>query len=328
MLEKKELKQEEKQVFTELGESPLKKFKEAFALMSVIPFLVFFYILIGKLFSPSILEGEIGLILGVIIIISVIGFLFSYSMLKKLIDALIKYSVKLKKYDSAKSEFVTKFSHEVLTPLAIIKANVANAYDGLLGSVGDNLKNSLSECNNCIGRIERLVSTMLDLSKIEAGRLELKRNLIDVKEVITEEISLCSSLASKKNIKIAKAIPEKSVSIWADSDKFKEVVLNLLDNAIKYTPENGIINVRLKDNTSDITFEVNDSGPGIPSDKVNKVFDKFENIANQKAGHGLGLSITRDIVDLHRGRIWVESTLGKGSTFSVLFPKDLRLKPR
>lgn len=322
-----ELAQEEKQVFTELGESPFKKFKEAFALMSIIPFLVFFYILVGKLFSISILEGEVGLILSVIIIIAIFGFLVSYSLIRNLIRTLISYSLKLKRYDSAKSEFVTKFSHEVLTPLTVMKINMSNATDGIYGAVNDSLKKSLFECNTCVERIERLVSTMLDLSRIEAGRLELQRVRINIADLLNGETVLCEPLASKKNVKIVREIPKKAITIWGDPDRFKEVILNLLDNAIKYTPHNGSVTVKLKEDPHDVVLEVIDTGPGISTDRLEKVFDKFANISDKK-GHGLGLSITRDIVDLHKGRIWVESALGKGSKFIVLLPKDLRLKPR
>ncbi len=325
--EEKKIMNEESQLFSELGESPYQRFKEAFALMSIIPLLGFFYILVGKLFSLSILEGEIGFILFIIIILTVFGFLFSYSVIKKLLRHLVKYSIKLKKYDSAKSEFVAKFSHEVLSPLAIIKINMSNIMDGIMGPVNDPTNKSLGECQKCVVRIEKLVTNMLDLSKIESGRLELSRSLVDLTKLVNEEVTTAKALALKKNIALNSDLAGKAIFIWGDIDRLREVLLNLIDNAIKYTPENGTIKIKLFEEDSKVILEVSDTGPGIEADKLDKVFDKFSNVSS-KEGHGLGLSITRDIIDLHRGRIWVESVVGKGTNFFVLFPKDLRVVRR
>ena len=113
--------------------------------------------------------------------------------------------------------------------------------------------------------------------------------------------------------------------IWGDRDKVTEVIINLLNNAIKYTPEKGSIVVRIDGDDKEIRFEVYDSGPGIAKEDFEKIFDKFERVTVEKQeGTGLGLSIAKDIVGLHKGRIWVESEIGKGSKFIFVLPRDLR----
>jgi two-component system sensor histidine kinase VicK len=143
------------------------------------------------------------------------------------------------------------------------------------------------------------------------------------KQVVEFQVML-----SKKRIKLLKGIVDKELSIWADEDKIMRVVNNLLSNAIKYTPEGGEVSLKIYPADGFVRLECTDSGPGIPPDKLDKVFNKFERLDLSKEGTGLGLSITKDIVEMHKGKIWAESQSGAGTKFVVILPQDLRHTPR
>jgi Amt family ammonium transporter len=178
---------------------------------------------------------------------------------------------------------------------------------------------------------ERLISFAvhtLDISKIEAGKVEVRREYIELNKLVEEEIKFFEAAFNNKHIQVISNQPFPKIMVWADKDKMSRAVSNLIDNAIKYTPENGRISVNLSEEEKHVRFEVSDTGEGIPLEKIDKVFDKFERISSKDGGHGLGLFITKDYVELHKGRIWVESKLNEGSKFIILLPRDLRLNKR
>jgi len=172
-----------------------------------------------------------------------------------------------------------------------------------------------------------LVTDLLDLSKIEAGRMDMKRENFDISLLVNEVLIIYEREFLKKKMLFSKNIPSDIGMIWADRDKISEVIINLLSNAIKHTPAGGEVGIKLSAKENELYFEISDSGPGIPEEYKDKIFDKFERITTEKTeGAGLGLPIARDIVELHKGRIWVESEPGKGSRFIFVLPRDLRKK--
>ena len=324
-MKKQKSRLDAREVIYELKEDPLRKFRAAFVLMSLIPFLVFFYLILEKYLSFSIFAGRMGLIVFLTIVISILGFTLGYKILSGLLNRLMLYAARLKESDQLKSALVANVSHEVRTPLTIVKLGLANLTDGIVGKISEMQKNVIQGCQETVDRLIRMVNQLLDLSKIEAGKFMMKRSLLDMNSLIENELSNFSSLLKEKKLQLRKQIPTDSLKIWADRDKITQVFINLFDNAVKYTPGSSRITVRLVDVNSDVRIEVEDTGKGIPADKLNKIFDKFERVAQGKVlGTGLGLPIAKDIVQMHHGRIWVESELKKGSKFVVLLPKDLR----
>jgi signal transduction histidine kinase len=318
-----------RQVIYELKEDPLHKFNIAFVLMSIIPLLVFFYLIITKFFTFEVLIGNTGLILLLTIFISFLGFLVTYNIILRIVKKLLFYATKTKENDQLKSHLVATVSHEFNNPLAIIKLALSNLMDGIVGEINEAQKAAIKRCQDTIDRLIRLVTQILDLSKIEAGKFIMKRELVNLNSLIDTELLNFSSSLKGKDLLLKKHIPDYSIDIWADRDRIIQVFHNLVNNAIKYTPENGKISVRLVSADDNIHIEIEDTGTGIPEDKLDKVFDKFERIAQGKElGTGLGLPIAKDIVERHYGKIWVESKLGKGSKFTVLLPKDLQNKTR
>lgn len=315
-------------VLQELKENPYRKFDLAFSLMSTIPFLVFFYLLVSKLFTFNILIGNVGFVLFISIFISLCGFSIGYNIIKNILRKIIYYAAQAKYSDQLKSTFVTTVSHELKNPLSIIKTNLSNMLEGLPGQINEEQKKIIELCHNVIERVNRLISDLLDLHKIEAGMVEVRRKLCNLVGILEIQIKEFEIALNKKRIKFIKEIKEEDLSVWADEDKITQVINNLLSNAIKYTPEEGVITLKIYPADDLVRLEFMNSGQSIPADRLEKIFDKFQRIDITKEGTGLGLAITKDIVELHKGKIWAESEHDKGNKFVVILPRDLRKTSR
>lgn len=253
---------------------------------------------------------------------------------KRLLKELTAANEKLKELDKRKSVFVANVSHEFKNPLTVIKEALSIIIDGVAGDINPGQKEFLSSAKRNIERLSRLVTDLLDISRIEAGRMEMRRENFDLAILVNEILIDYERELAKKEIYFKKDLPAEIGAIWADRDKISEVVINLLNNAVKYTPAGGEVGIKLIGKENELYFEISDTGPGIAEEYKDKIFDKFERITAEKAeGTGLGLSIAKDIVELHKGRIWVESPAWKslpagrqGSRFIFALPRDFRGK--
>ena len=236
-------------------------------------------------------------------------------------EELEKTNTKLMELDRMKSDFVANVVHELRTPLTIIKGNLDNIDKGFAGDVQPKQKEILGDIFRVINRLSRLVNDLLDLSKIESGKMELNKENLDIVELAGDVVKTFETLASSKHIGLVKEFPSGPVMINADRDKLTQVFINLMGNAVKFT-DKGNVTVKIADLQGDAQVEIQDTGPGIPSDQADKIFDKFVRVvAEKKEGTGLGLPIAKDIIVLHKGRIRVESESGKGSRFIFIIPK-------
>ena len=244
---------------------------------------------------------------------------------KRLLKEMQAANKKLLELDERKSIFVSNVAHELKTPLATVNLSLENILERIPGEADSEQKRMFEIGKRNIERLLRLVTDLLDLAKIEKGKLELKREEIDL-EALTNEVTTTYELeCKKKHIIIKKEFPDKAGFIWADKDKITEVITNLLNNAIKYSPQGSNIIIKIDSDADEARFAISDNGPGIPVDAYDKVFSKFERItAEKEEGSGLGLPIAKDIIGLHKGKIWVDSEMGKGSTFTFALPRDLR----
>jgi signal transduction histidine kinase len=207
--------------------------------------------------------------------------------------------------------------------LATAREALEIVLDGMAGDIGEQQKKLLTFGKRSLDRLIRLVTDLLDLSKIEAGKMELQRESIDMASLIHEVLETYALEFSKKKITIESRISKNAGLVDGDRDKLIEVLTNLLVNAVKYTPAEGSITVELEETEREVCCRISDTGPGIPKEDFRKIFDKFERITTERQeGAGLGLPIAKDIVELHNGRMWVESEVGKGSQFSFAIPKN------
>jgi signal transduction histidine kinase/ActR/RegA family two-component response regulator len=242
-------------------------------------------------------------------------------------------NARLREVDDLKTKFLSEVSHEIRTPLAAIvsAAKIITKHHESKPEVVDRFGQTiLSEGE----RLTRLINEFLDLTKIEADCVEWQDAEIDTALLCDDVIGSLSSLAMDKSIDLTFDVGEDLPCSVADHDRVIQVLANLVNNALKYTPENGTICLNVGDHDGAMLFEVKDSGPGIPEDDLGKVFDRFHQVRNTKAvgseqrGTGLGLCICREIVEHYGGRIWVESEEGHGSSFKFTIPAATPLTPR
>jgi signal transduction histidine kinase len=242
--------------------------------------------------------------------------------LKKHAEELKASYNELKELDNLKSELIAIVSHELRTPLTSIKGYVELVLDGTMGTINDSQKKCLQVADDNIVRLRRLIESMLDLSKIERGELEMYREKVNLRAIVCDVIEYLKPLATEKNIKLNSEV--EGINLEADKDRITQVLTNLIENAIKFSPANESILVSGVLENEHVHLKVTDRGAGIPKKDMVKVFDRFYQVDSstkrKKGGSGLGLAVCKSIVEAHKGSIWVESELGKGSTFHILLP--------
>ncbi|MCB1195471.1 response regulator [bacterium] len=259
---------------------------------------------------------------------------WAYEKMRAEIHALYKEleekNKQLEKINEIKSNFVSDVSHEFKNPLSVITQSIELILNGSIeGTLSTDQKNILKLGKNSVQRLIRLVTDLLDLSKIESGTIRLKREQIDLAKLLQELVLSFSPIISKANLTIHTEFPKKIDLIWGDQDKLYQVFSNLLSNAIKYNSEQGVIGIAVSDNGETVRASVSDTGNGIPQEYSSKIFDRYVRILEeQQEGTGLGLPIAKELVNLHQGSIWLENNQPHGTIFFVELPKDLRKTER
>jgi signal transduction histidine kinase len=227
--------------------------------------------------------------------------------------------------DRAKSDFLANMSHELRTPLNAIIGFSQMLIDGRAGPLNSEQKEYLSDILTGGGHLLNLVSDILDLTKIAAGKLELNPQPFSIRQVIDRTCATIRPMPSQKNITINTDTPADDDLVNLDPVRFMQILQNLLSNAVKFTPENGVVNITARlDEQKRIRLEVKDTGIGIGKEDLPRLFHAFEqgdsSFAKRQQGTGLGLALTKKIIELQQGSISVESEPGKGSTFTVIIP--------
>jgi signal transduction histidine kinase/CheY-like chemotaxis protein len=241
-------------------------------------------------------------------------------------DSLRKANRKLETLDQMKSDFLSTVSHELRTPIAIMREGVSLCMDERVGPLNGSQRKLLTNTLNSIDRLNRLVTDLLDLSKIEAGKIKLRKSNFDLRQAAQNVINAHALQADKKGVRLTLQTMATEIPIFADADKVVQVFENLLSNALRYTNSGGRIKIILVDRVDSAECCVSDTGVGIDEAGASKLFSKFEQIGRVDGpgykGTGLGLSISKGLVEKHGGRIWVESQPGKGSKFSFTLKKS------
>jgi len=229
---------------------------------------------------------------------------------------------RLTKLDEMKSEFVSNVSHELRTPLSIIKSYSEALLTQVKPDDHETREQFLTVIDTVTDRLSGIVSNLLDLSRIEAGKFSLNYSVFSLKDMVCSVISDFTSKPS--NIDILTDFDDKLPGINADAEKIREVLINLVGNSIKFSPMGGTINITVEKQDEFISCSVSDTGIGIPKDKIKHIFKKFYRVDNSDIceiqGTGLGLSIVKHIIDAHKGKIAADSILGEGSVFTFCLP--------
>jgi PAS domain S-box-containing protein len=235
-------------------------------------------------------------------------------------------NIQLKKLDKIKSDFLNVTSHELRTPMSAIKGYVQMILKQKLGQITDEQRQALDVVLRNTDRLDNLIRDILDVSRLESGTMKFVAEKTDTRKIVHEAIETMQPTAELKNIKINTEVEQDVSELTIDRERIKQVIINIVNNAIKFSPNGSIINVRTKKDNDQILFEIQDFGRGIPKDKQEKIFDIFyqvdSGIDRKFGGAGLGLSIARGIVLSHGGNIWVESTgtHDEGSIFRFTLP--------
>ncbi len=310
-----------KLVIQELNDDPYNRFKLAFALMSVIPLLTFTYIflnVLSKIYSFSL----ISIIIYILVFISVLGFCIGYGVVKKLLNNIMIYLSKVKRSEQLQAELAASISHDFRIPISILKEALSSIQEGNAGQISDKQKTRLDSCQSTLDNMYRTIDTLLDLYKIKCGMVELKKETYDISALIEEKMKECEPVFSKQNIRMVKKFSIKDTSTQIDKSKIKEVINNILSNALRYTPHSGEISISVNPVDNFIRIEFMNNGTSIPSEQLEVIFNKFKKLDDPNAGTGLGLAIAKDIIELHGGDIWAENISEKGVKFVIILPRS------
>ncbi len=227
--------------------------------------------------------------------------------------------------DRMKDEFISIASHQLRTPLAGMRWYTSTLAEGITGALSSQQSELVKEMENCVGQMTTLVNDLLDVARLDQGTLTLNQVEIQPRELMAEVVSTLESKA--KRLQISLMMNEQGSlcpPVHADKALITEVLRNLVDNALKYTPENGVVKLSAQQEGQSLIFSVSDTGVGIPEESLDKLFRKFSRVENpmskRERGSGLGLYFAKGIVEKHGGTIWARSAPSQGSTFYVRLP--------
>ncbi|MGB7450181.1 MAG: response regulator [Ornithinimicrobium sp.] len=224
--------------------------------------------------------------------------------------------------ETMKDEFVSMVSHELRTPLTSIHGSLGLLSGGALGEMPPSAQRMLEIATTNTDRLVRLINDILDIERMDSGAVGMEREVVDAAKLVEQAVSSLHAMAAQAGVEVA--VQAEPVTVWADPDRIIQVLVNLVSNAVKFSPEGSTVWVTVALQGHDALLTVRDEGRGIPADKLDTIFGRFQQVdasdSRDKGGTGLGLAISESIVAQHEGRIWVESTEGVGSTFLVRIP--------
>ena len=228
---------------------------------------------------------------------------------------------KLRQIDQMKTEFLSNVSHELRTPLQSIGGFTKLM---LRGEVPDHetQQEFLQIIDSESQHLGNLINSLLDMSRLESGRFQINKRLLSIRDTIIDAVKSFHTLARDKDIGLNEDIPAELPEIEADGDRLRQVIINLLSNAIKFSDPGGSVMVKATSHNGELLFQVADQGIGIPQEAMSHLFERFYRAEEKltRGGAGLGLYISKQIIEAHGGHIWAESKLGEGSTFSFTLP--------
>jgi signal transduction histidine kinase len=230
---------------------------------------------------------------------------------------------RLREIDRLKTEFLSNVSHELRTPLTAIKGSIDNILDGVTGDINERQKRYLERINENTIQLDRLISDLLDLERIESGAVRLSRRCISVTRLLEDVAESMRPLAERRGALLKVEPPGEEITVEADRDRLVQVMFNLAGNALKFTGSGGSVTLAARRGDEEVVVWVADTGPGIPQGDLERIFDRFYQVPGPEglktSGTGLGLPIARSLVELHGGRLWAESS-ASGCRFLFTIP--------
>jgi signal transduction histidine kinase len=231
-----------------------------------------------------------------------------------------RMSSELESLERLRRDLVANVSHELKTPISALRAHLENLLDGVERPDPETLQVMLAQSE----RLGRLVDQLLDLSRLESGDVPLERGNVELAPLVAEVLSEIEVARPERGVRLADAVPKDIPPVFADRERVHQVLFNLLDNAVRFTPEGGRVTVSASRHNGSVDVAVADTGPGIAAEDLARVFERFyrvdESRSRDDGGTGIGLAIARSVVEAHGGRIWAESEPGRGTTFTFELP--------
>jgi len=231
-----------------------------------------------------------------------------------------RMSSELESLERVRRDLVANVSHELKTPISALRAHLENLLDGVERPEPATLQVMLAQSE----RLGRLVDQLLELSRLETGDLPLHREEVRLRPLVSRVLSEIEVSRARHDVELAQDVPEDLPAIFADAERVHQVLFNLLDNAVRFTPSGGRVRVTASRSNGSVDVAVVDTGPGIAPEHLPRLFDRFYRVdtarSREEGGTGIGLAIARSVVEAHGGRIWAESEPGKGSTFTFELP--------
>ncbi|HKI44451.1 MAG TPA: ATP-binding protein [Balneolales bacterium] len=223
--------------------------------------------------------------------------------------------------DAAKTSFLATVSHELKTPISSINLTLKLLKDRKIGDLNEEQEKLISSVKQDTDRLNAFVKELLDFSQVESGNIRLNLAHVDLKELVDYAAEALRRQLDNKDLTIDMNMPDEPVSIKADPEKTVWVLTNLIGNAIRYSPHSSTITIHVSQNEKEVLISVRDQGPGIPKEYQNQIFEKFVQVGgDMRRGTGLGLAISKEFLQAQKGRIWLESEFGKGTTFTIALP--------
>lgn len=248
------------------------------------------------------------------------------SIFNHMVERLEESFTRERELEQARKELISSVSHDLRTPLASIRAMVESINDGVVSDQGT-VRRYLRTIETEVENLSQLISDLFELSQMEAGTLELHLESSSLADLISDTLESMSAQATAggRHLNLKGSVDGEVPSVVMDAPRVQRVLYNLVQNALRHTPPDGTIYILARDVGTEVHVEVSDTGEGIPDEELSRIFDRFYRSERSRSrdtgGVGLGLSIAKGIVEAHGGRVWVESALGKGSTFGFALPK-------
>lgn len=231
-----------------------------------------------------------------------------------------------KQLDKMKSEFMATVSHEFRTPLTSINMSIDILNEGIVGNLNSEQHELIHAAKHDAERLTKLVRELLELSRLESGKLQLREELISINDVVADSIKPVQLPFKEKSVELKLNLQNDLPKFIGDSQQFSWVISNLINNALRYTPSGGYVEVKSSKENNNIVVQILDTGRGISTENIGKIFDKFvqvkESMESTPGSVGLGLAIAKEIVEIYGGKIWVESEIEKGSIFTFTIPLE------
>jgi PAS domain S-box-containing protein len=262
------------------------------------------------------------------VMVGKIGVYTDISFLKALQAELEFKNIELEKANKAKSDFLASMSHELRTPLNAIMGFSEVLLERNFGELNQKQEEYIRDVLEAGEHLLLLINDILDLARVESGQMMFEPSEFYVRDVVEQSITMVKERALRHYVNLSEEISGDVTTLYADERKIKQVIYNLLTNAIKFTPDNGSVSLIVRKADKDVVFSIEDTGIGIPEEAMSRLFYPFSQIRllhpSIHEGTGLGLSIVKAIIELHGGKIWVESKVGKGSRFSFTIPSNIK----